>query len=113
MTRPWPRRLAVMIALGVVISMEVEGSRETKRLRPAQASRAISEMLYEENLISDPEVNHKMNEYVLAVSRDGTRVEVVLPEFHHWLEEWVRRNPDRVAAAKALPRQPRPGAWRE
>jgi hypothetical protein len=60
-------------------------------------------MLYEQNLVSDSEVNARMNEYVLAVSRDGARPDSVLPAFHQWLEVWSRAHPDRVKRASLVP----------
>jgi hypothetical protein len=68
-----------------------------ERLTPAEASARVSELLYGQNLISDPQVNQKMNEYVLAVSRDGIPADSVLSAFHLWLTEWARANPGRVA----------------
>jgi hypothetical protein len=72
-------------------------------LDPAEASAQVSVLLYQQGLVSDPEVNAKMNEYVLAVSRDGVPVDSVMPEFHHWLEAWARAHPDRAAAARLAP----------
>ena len=69
-------------------------------LPPAEASARVTELLYGQNLVADPQVNAKMNEYVLAVSRDGAPADSVLPEFHRWLEAWARTHPDRVAAAR-------------
>jgi hypothetical protein len=74
-------------------------AREPGLLSPAAASAAVSEMLYEKNLISDPMVGAKMNEYVLRVSRDGVPVDSVMPQFHRWLARWASEHPDRVAAA--------------
>lgn len=76
---------------------------ETELLPPAAASAAVSEMLYEKNLISDPLVGAKMNEYVLRVSRDGVPADSVLPQFHRWLARWAAEHPDRVAAAWVAP----------
>lgn len=76
------------------------GRREAEVLPPAEASARVSELLYGQNLIADPEVNAKMNEYVLAVSRDGVPVDSVMPEFHRWLSQWARKNSDRVAAVR-------------
>jgi hypothetical protein len=72
------------------------------RLSPEEASARVSELLYGRNLIADPEVNAKVNEYVLAVSRDGVRADSVMPELHTWLAAWAERHPDRVAAAQLL-----------
>ncbi|HEX6369796.1 MAG TPA: hypothetical protein VF006_12830 [Longimicrobium sp.] len=69
-------------------------------LPPAEASARVTELLYGQNLIADPQVNAKMNEYVLAVSRDGVPADAVMPEFHRWLAGWTRARPDRVAAAR-------------
>jgi hypothetical protein len=72
---------------------------EPELLAPAAASAAVSEMLYEKNLISDPLVGAKLNEYVLRVSRDGVPTDSVMPQFHRWLASWAAEHPDRVAAA--------------
>ena len=74
-------------------------------LPPAEASARVSELLYGRNLIADPQVNARMNEYVLAVSRDGVPADSVMPEFHRWLEAWARDHPHRVAAARLVPGQ--------
>lgn len=68
----------------------------------------VSELLYGQNLIGEPQVNAKMNEYVLAVSRDGVHADSVMPEFHWWLARWARAHPDRVAAARLQPGSPVP-----
>lgn len=75
-----------------------EAGRE--RLPPSEASARVTDLLYGRNLIADPQVNAKMNEYVLAVSRDGVPADSVMPEFHRWLAAWARDHPDRVAAAR-------------
>jgi hypothetical protein len=64
------------------------------------ASAGVSRYLYELNLLSDPEVNAKNNEYVLAVTRDHVDPGVVLPEFYAWLTRWADEHPDRVQAAR-------------
>lgn len=91
---------------------------EPELLAPAAASAAVSEMLYEKNLISDPLVGAKMNEYVLRVSRDGVPADSVMPELHRWLARWAAEHPDRVAAAwvaaspyRAEHHEPAGAAW--
>lgn len=84
------------------------GEREDAALVPAEASARVSELLYRHNLVADPEVNAKMNEYVLAVSRDGVSVDSVMPAFHRWLVAWLRDHPGRAEAARLVPvREPR------
>lgn len=73
-------------------------------LASAEASARVSELLYDRGLIADAEVNRKMNEYVLAMSRDGFPPDSVMPAFARWLEAWARANPDRAAAARLAPR---------
>jgi hypothetical protein len=73
-------------------------------LPPAEVSARVTELLYGHNLVTDPQVNAKMNEYVLAVSRDGVPADSIMPEFHRWLAAWERAYPDRVAAARLEPR---------
>ena len=76
--------------------------RENRRLLPPdEAIVAVSELLYQQNLIVDDEVNARMNESVLLVSRDRRPADAVIPEFHLWLTEWARQHPDRVAAARS------------
>jgi hypothetical protein len=70
------------------------------RAAAEEASARLSELLYSQNLVGDPEVNAKMNEHVLAVSRDGAPADSVMADFHRWLARWVRANPDRAAAAR-------------
>jgi hypothetical protein len=94
------RSLAMLVVLtGVACSGE--GTRGRSRLLPpAEASRQESGLLYGRNLIADPEVNARMNEYVLQVSRDGRSADSVMPEFHQWLASWARDHPDRVNDAR-------------
>jgi hypothetical protein len=68
------------------------------------ASAEVSRLLYERNLIADPEVHARMNAAVLAVSRDGVPAESVMVDFHEWLEKWTREHPDRVEAARVAAR---------
>jgi hypothetical protein len=81
---------------------EGEGG-QSRLLPPAEASRQVSDLLYGRNLIADPEVNARMNEYVLQVSRDGRPADSVIPEFHQWLTAWARDHPDRVNDARVAP----------
>lgn len=57
-------------------------------------------MLYERNLVSVPEVNQKMNEAVLRISRDGASPDSVMPLLFRWLEDWVAAHPAQVEAAR-------------
>lgn len=57
-------------------------------------------MLYERNLISDPEVNRKLNDAVLRITRDGASPGSVMPNFLRWLEDWVSTHPIEVEAAR-------------
>ena len=94
----WGVRLAACLVLSGCAAERRTG--EDELLAPADASARVSELLYGRNLIADPQVNAKMNEYVLAVSRDGIPADSVMPEFHRWLDAWVRAHPDRAAAAR-------------
>jgi hypothetical protein len=100
--------LALLACLALA-ACGADAKREDDRLlAPAEASARVSELLYGRNLIADPEVNARMNEYVLAVSRDGVPADSVMPEFHRWLARWARAHPDRVAAARLATGSPRP-----
>jgi hypothetical protein len=77
--------------------------REPVLLPPVEAAVAVSDLLYRQNLIVDPEVNERMNRYVLQVSRDGQPTDSVMPRFHRWLVEWAAQHPDRVALAREQP----------
>jgi hypothetical protein len=97
------RSLAMLVALtGVACRGEGKGS-PSRLLPPAEASRQVSDLLYRRNLIADPEVNARMNEYVLQVSRDGRSIDSVMPDFHRWLAAWARDHPDRATAARLAP----------
>lgn len=97
----WGVRLAACL---VLTGCAAEGpTGEDELLAPADASARVSELLYGRNLVADPQVNAKMNEYILAVSRDGIHIDSVMPEFHRWLSDWARAHPERVAAARLEP----------
>lgn len=70
-------------------------------------------MLYERNLISEPEVNAKMNEVLLRISREKVPADSVMPEFYAWLDQWASDHPDRVAAARLAGGAYSPEAVRE
>jgi hypothetical protein len=95
--------LAILVVLaGPGCRGEGQGG-ESRSLPPAEATRQVSDLLYRRNLIADPEVNAKMNEYVLQVSRDGRSADSVMPDFHRWLSQWAHEHADRVAAARLAP----------
>lgn len=72
----------------------------------ARAER-VGELLYTQNLISDPEVNARMLEFATAVDHRGVPADSVLPDVLAWLEAWTARHPERVARARL---QPHPAA---
>lgn len=100
-----PRRMGVGLAAWVVLAgcAGERGGADGGLLPPAEASERVSEMLYGQNLVADPQVNAKMNEYVLAVSRDGIPADSVMPAFQRWLTTWAHAHPDRAAAARLQP----------
>ncbi|HEX8361362.1 MAG TPA: hypothetical protein VF613_14710 [Longimicrobium sp.] len=57
-------------------------------------------MLYEQNLVSDPEVNRKMNQAALRIVEDGVPPESEIPLLLRWLEQWVATHPAQVEAAR-------------
>ncbi|HEU0302333.1 MAG TPA: hypothetical protein VFR37_22940 [Longimicrobium sp.] len=94
------RALLLVAVLGLLVSCRGAGDRSEP---PAIVAARVNELLYQRNLISDPEVGAKMNEYVLQVSRDGTPADLVMPAFHRWLVRWIREHPARVDSAWAAP----------
>jgi hypothetical protein len=80
-----------------------------RRVTPEEASAEVSMLLYERNLIADPEVHARMNECVLAVSRDGVPIDSAMRDFHNWLQEWADEHPDRLEAARSAARPYKPG----
>ena len=92
-----------ILALGLLLLLPSCGSRAEEPAAPAVAAARVSELLYERNLIADPEVGAKMNEYVLQVSRDGVPADSVMPAFHRWLVRWMAEHPERVDSAWAAP----------
>jgi hypothetical protein len=70
----------------------------------AEAAGRVGHLLYEQNLISDPEVNAKLMDYAGEVGGEGIPADSVLPELHRWLESWVAAHPGRVARARLMPR---------
>jgi hypothetical protein len=73
---------------------------DQKSLLPDPVSAEVSKLLYERNLISDPEVNRKMNDVVLQISRDGVAPQSAMPLFFRWLEDWASKHPAQVEAAR-------------
>jgi hypothetical protein len=80
-------------------------------LRPC--SSPSGQLLYTENLISDPEVNAKMGRYITAVDQGGVPPDSVLAELHTWLVEWKAQHPDHASRVRMVPRaSPQPVAAR-
>ena len=73
---------------------------ERPLLAPALAAAAIDQMLYEENLISVPEVSVRTKQAVLRVSRDKHARDSVMPALHRWLEDWAASHPAETKAAR-------------
>lgn len=92
--------LFATVCLVLVVCGQAGPGQENRALSPEEASARVSELLYSRNLITDPEVSRKMNEYVLAMSRDGVPSDSVMPDAARWLDAWARAHPDRVAAAR-------------
>jgi len=90
--------MCAAIVLPIVLAAACTGRRE--QVSATVASAGVSRYLYEMNLLSDPEVNAKNNEFVLAVTRDHVDHDVVMPAFYDWLSRWAREHPDRVRAAR-------------
>jgi len=100
---------ALTLALGGCLAGEdsQEGSgKETARaadrplLTPAPAAAAVDRMLYEENLVSVPEVSERTREAVLRVARDNHSRDSVMPALHRWLEDWAAAHPAQAEAAR-------------
>lgn len=100
------RYRTALCVLGLVVAAGCAGEGRKaggETLPPAEASARVTELLYGQNLVADPQVNAKMNEYVLAVSRDRVPLDSVMPEFHRWLVEWAHTHPGRAQAARLEP----------
>jgi hypothetical protein len=67
---------------------------------PEQAVIGVRKLLYEQNLIRDPEVNRKMKEAVLRITRDGAPSDSVMPDLYRWLEDWTATHPAEIEAAR-------------
>jgi hypothetical protein len=66
----------------------------------APAAAAVDRMLYEENLVSVPEVSERTKEAVLRVARDNRARDSVMPALHRWLEDWASAHPAEAKAAR-------------
>lgn len=75
-------------------------------LLPAAASAEIDQMLYQENLIRDPEVSEAAREAILRVTRDPAVRDTVMPAFHRWLEDWAATHPAEAKAARLAGNSP-------
>ena len=93
-------RGAIML---VAVAALVGCGRESAAARPNPAER-VGELLYAQNLISDPAVSAKMMEYAGAVDGRGVPADSVLPELHAWLEAWASAHPESVERARLMPR---------
>ena len=69
-------------------------------LAPAVATAAVDRMLYEENLVSVPEVSERTKQAVLRVARDKHARDSVMPTLHRWLEDWAAAHPAETKAAR-------------
>jgi hypothetical protein len=110
-TPTWKRTKALartlFAATGIVALAGCTADGPWEAIRPTtsvdhvpSASAELSHILYERNLISNPEVNKKMNEAVLRITRDRAVPDSVIPEFLVWLKEWVSTHPAQVEAAR-------------
>jgi hypothetical protein len=79
-------------------------------LAPAQAAAAVDRMLYEENLISVPEVSLMTKEALLRVARDNSARDSVMPALHRSLEDWAAAHPAQAKAARVAGGSPGPRA---
>ncbi len=66
----------------------------------SRVSSEVARMLYEQNLISNPEVNREMNRAALRITKEGASPESVMPIFLRWLERWAATHPAQVEAAR-------------
>lgn len=94
-------RMLACVAMGGCAGEDRRSGAEM--LTPAEAAARVTGLLYGRNLVADSQINAKMNEYVLAVSRDGVPADSIMPEFHRWLAAWARTHADRAAAARLEP----------
>lgn len=69
-------------------------------LAPAAATAGVDWMLYEQNLISVPEVSERTKVAALRVARDNRARDSVMPALHRWLEDWAAAHPAQVKAAR-------------
>jgi hypothetical protein len=80
--------------------MSTHARNERALATPEQASIGVRKLLYERNLIDDPEVNRKMKEAVLRIAHDGAPSDSVMPDLYRWLEDWAATHPAQVDAAR-------------
>jgi hypothetical protein len=69
-------------------------------LAPAVAAAAVDRMLYEENLVSVPEVSERTKQAVLRVARDNHARDSVMLALHRWLEGWAVAHRAETKAAR-------------
>lgn len=99
-------RRSLRCAFALMLVLLAACARGEDAVEPEAAAARVGQLLYEENLIADPEVNERVGQYIAAVDRDGAPPDSVLPELHAWLEEWAARHPERAARARMMPRTP-------
>ncbi|HEX8211845.1 MAG TPA: hypothetical protein VF584_16840 [Longimicrobium sp.] len=113
MTKPGLKMVSAIAILALGVGgcqageeSEARSGKETARaadrpiLAPAPAAAAVARMLYEENLVSVPEVSERTKEAVLRVARDNHSRDSVMPALHRWLENWAAAHPVEAKAAR-------------
>jgi hypothetical protein len=115
----WLRGAAIrgLVASAGIVVLAGCRSDEAKRTAPGEAvssrgaatkepdhvvSARVNDLLYSEGLITNAEVNARMNREILAVDRDGAAADSVLREFDGWLDAWAGSHPDEVGRARLM-----------
>jgi hypothetical protein len=59
-------------------------------------------MMARDGLLHDPDVQAKMSSYIYLVNSRQMREDSAHAAFRAWLEDWARRNPERVVQARRM-----------